>query len=142
MSDFFNNYCINCDKLCTSSSIYCSDSCRQEDEAQASHPHTHHSNGETILRSNAHTPELVSPLLSASYNNADGSPMFYSSTSSTLAEYQEDDLDNYPFDLNYSYTTPYTHNKSSEVESQPTNADVLDLSSTSHNYRKWLTVCL
>lgn len=141
MSDFFNNYCINCDKLCTSSSIYCSDKCRQEDEAQASHPHTHHANGESILRSNAHTPELVSPLLTASYNNADGSPMFYSSAS-TPVEYQEDDLDNYPFDLNYSYNSPYTH-KSSEVESLTAGSEaVLDLSSTSHNYRKWLTVCL
>lgn len=52
----FENYCINCEKLCSSSSLYCSSTCKLNDEANS-------------LNLSNYT--YTSPLLSPVYNEGD-----------------------------------------------------------------------
>lgn len=138
MSDLaFNNYCIACDKLCSQSSIYCSEACKASDEHQSSSLIPHNDSGSET------GAELVSPLLTPSmyqhyspYKQAEltNSPLFLSEES------EERDLDY--FDLNYTVQskTNYTLATTSTASS---NTDLISsIPSTSHNYRKWLTACL
>lgn len=58
MSDLaFDNYCINCEKLCTTNSIYCSEECKTVDEKNTQ-------NLNTQYFTSSH-----SPLLSPNYQN-------------------------------------------------------------------------
>ncbi|EGW33245.1 uncharacterized protein SPAPADRAFT_60589 [Spathaspora passalidarum NRRL Y-27907] len=128
MSDFaFNNYCINCDKLCPQNSVYCSDECKSieyqssmEYQSSISSEHTHQVNDALVS-------PLLTPALYQQYLQQDvcQSPLVLT-TSNTNNESTKD-LDY--FDLNYSVqsNTNYSSNAT----------ELLD--STSHNYRKWLT---
>lgn len=152
----FNNYCIACDKLCSTNSIYCSDECKLNDE---NHSHTSDHHDEIISHTNTtDETDMVSPLLTPSLyhhthtqnninnnmnnsnnNNLNDSPLLLSS------KYDVNDV-NY-FDLNYSINqyinnSNYNSNLNSNLSSN-SNSNLLDhLPSTSHNYRKWLTACL
>lgn len=119
MSDAFNNYCIACDQLCSPSSVYCSQSCRERDE------HSH--------ASPLNLAELVSPLLTPSlYQLLTEQDSFEERAFTTqelnnspllLAANGEDNVRD--LSLNYSVSQ----------------APVLGpLASTSHNYRLWLGV--
>ncbi|RLV95659.1 hypothetical protein JA1_000724 [Spathaspora sp. JA1] len=132
MSDFaFNNYCINCDKLCPQNSVYCSDECKSI-EYQSSMDYQ-----SSICSDHSHqnvTDALVSPLLTPAlyqqYLQQDvcQSPLVLGATpSNTNHATATKDLDY--FDLNYSVSsnTNYSSNAKELVDS------------TSHNYRKWLT---
>lgn len=145
-TDFaFNNYCIACDKLCPTNSIYCSESCKAIDEQQSSsiidQSHHSHHHQEQSLDYNDEVNDMVSPLLTpslyqhynnnyATANNVNDSPLLLSSKN-----YQhEDSSDVNYFDLNY-LVSQYSNATSS--------TNIADhLPSTSHNYRKWLTACL
>ncbi|CAN3376810.1 hypothetical protein DIURU_001591 [Diutina rugosa] len=88
MSDAFNNYCLTCDQLCGSTSVYCSEECKEHDQL-----HAHN--------------EMVSPLLTPSYSmsqTSEPSPLMGYS----LAPVAEpvDDFDLYTVSLDSFNTTP------------------------------------
>ncbi|CAH2351053.1 hypothetical protein CLIB1423_02S11188 [[Candida] railenensis] len=119
MSDAFDNYCITCDQLCSQNSIYCSDSCKHIDEAQAS----------SVSTTSSHLPGLVSPLLTPSeyqhYSdyNTTASSQYLTESPLMLSKQSSIDLEYHSFDLN-----------------KPSDSTIVP--STSNNYRKWLTACL
>lgn len=128
MSDLaFDNYCIACDKVCSSpSAIYCSDQCKLQDESQSTLISQGAGSAPAMFAgSNEVAQDLVSPLLTPAVNahaNYAASPLLLG---------QEDakfDLDYNAIDLNY------TESRSSDLTEH--------FPLTSHNYRKWLTACL
>ncbi|CAK7893389.1 hypothetical protein CAAN1_08S01684 [[Candida] anglica] len=125
MSDFaFNNYCITCDQLCSQSAVYCSDSCKHIDEAQAS----------SLSATSEHLPGLMSPLLTPSayqhitdytHTHPHQQPQYLADSPLMLSKHNSAiDLEYHTFDLN------------------TTSSDNSVAPSTSNNYRKWLTACL
>ncbi|KAI5951453.1 hypothetical protein KGF54_004527 [Candida jiufengensis] len=167
MSDFaFNNYCIQCDQLCPTNSVYCSENCKnkeiqssiqelkkQRDLSYSSNPynkyqhnHTHSSvSSESSTSSNSST-ELVSPLLTPALYLQQQQQLFNNSQlsiSSPLLLSQSDELTeesdlNY-FDLNYSINSNINYTTTNTKTSSNNNNNEELINSTSHNYRKWLT---
>lgn len=126
MSDFaFNNYCINCDKLCTHNSAYCSEECKSIAYQQSS------TQVGGCSPNMAATQELVSPLLTPAlyhqYVQSElcHSPLILNQEEKTEDEYTRE-LDY--FDLNYSVKSNVNYSNTSDL-----------VNSTSNNYRKWLT---
>lgn len=117
----FDNYCINCEKLCGGNSIYCSDECKLTDEKN------------TQLFNNAfntggYQSQINSPLIT--------SPNYAFLSNPNYGAYEDinsislDSID----ELNLNY---YSINNSSK------NDNNVSLVSTSNNYKKWLTgTCL
>ncbi|OBA23127.1 hypothetical protein METBIDRAFT_35559 [Metschnikowia bicuspidata var. bicuspidata NRRL YB-4993] len=114
-SDAFNSYCITCDQLCSENTVYCSQACKEQDEQQSS----------SILQSvNA---DIASPLLTPSLYQQNqyfplaesiGSPLLLPTSLRSEANMAD-------FSLNYSISQPLSQNKV--------------ISSTSQNYRLWLS---
>ncbi|OWB80914.1 hypothetical protein B5S32_g5240 [[Candida] boidinii] len=71
----FEDYCIVCEKICPSDSVYCSNGCKLSDQQATTSPtlsscsvHTHNNNNNNIQFNNG--PQLISPLLTPQlYNN-------------------------------------------------------------------------
>lgn len=110
----FDNYCINCEKLCGGTSIYCSEECKLTDEA----------NTKTFNSSTSYHHQHNSPLMtSPNYTFQSGHPNY--EDINTISLDSIDDLN-----LNYYSINNNTTNNTSLV-------------STSNNYKKWLTgTCL
>lgn len=124
MSDLaFDNYCVTCDQLCSPQSIYCSDTCKHTDESQAS----------SMLTPPDQYLGLVSPLLTPSiYHNND----YTSAQSNSLSQYLTDS----PMVLSRQPSLDLDYNSLDLNALDSTN--LINLTSTSNNYRKWLTACL
>ncbi|EGV60799.1 hypothetical protein PSN45_001411 [Yamadazyma tenuis] len=125
MTDFaFDNYCINCEKMCSTNSIYCSEACKRVDE----------SNTQRINSTFVPIDHIASPLLSPNYNynysyQGQDSDYTYSYTASDGSA-----SDNYyiPLDSIDEINLNYSLSESAN-----------NIVSTSHNYKKWLTgTCL
>lgn len=118
MTDFaFDNYCINCEKLCDGNSIYCSDVCKKVDE----------SNSKQFVNNQEEVPD-TSPLLAPyAHESQDHAipPLDYSNTYT---------YDNHTSGIDLNYSLYNTSNATSDGK--------FSLSSASHNYRKWLTGCI
>ncbi|CAN3365721.1 hypothetical protein DICA4_E27600 [Diutina catenulata] len=109
MSEAFDNYCLTCNQLCGSTSVYCSDECKEQDHYPAGH----------------HDSHLVSPLLTPSFNAASGespSPLLCYQLAPPVESVEA--LNLYTVSLN-----PTTSNSSLQSGA----------SAVSDNYRKWLT---
>ena len=140
MSDFaFNNYCIHCDKICSTSSIYCSDECKSMEYNQnnminssTSQSTTNNSNLQQSQVSPLLTPMLYIQQQQLQAQQAQqqlyqvNSPLHFTNTSSSQFNEDDDEL-NY-FDLNYSVQSNINYTNNNDL-----------INSTSHNYRKWLT---
>lgn len=113
MSDAFNSYCITCDQLCSQNSVYCSDSCRVNDEHQSA----------TILRT--YSDNVVSPLLTPRFFQQQQNSHELNNSPLLLPSNNLEDSDVRGFSLNYAVS----------LQSGVKGA----LASTSHNYRLWLT---
>lgn len=122
MTDFaFDNYCINCERMCSTNSIYCSDACKQTDEQN-----THNFNSNVL--------QINSPLLSPNYNY----------NQSDFNNY------NYTYNYNYNGTNDDTklYNPLDSIDELNLNyslneSNTSNIVSTSKNYKKWLTgTCL
>ena len=153
MSDFaFNNYCIHCDKICSTSSIYCSDECKSMEYNQNNMINSSTSTTQTTTTTNATTSQsttnnsnlqqsqvspLLTPMLYIQQQQLQtqqaqqqlyqvNSPLHFTNTSSNQFNEDDDEL-NY-FDLNYSVQSNINYTNNNDL-----------INSTSHNYRKWLT---
>ncbi|KAI5963311.1 uncharacterized protein KGF55_003103 [Candida pseudojiufengensis] len=159
MSDFaFNNYCIQCDQLCPTNSVYCSETCKNQEiqssilelkkqKESISYNHNHSSTSTSESSTNSST-ELVSPLLTPAlylqqqqqlYNNSQlsiSSPLLLSQSNEDEDFSSSNDL-NY-FDLNYSINSNINYTTNNDQTSNKNSNEEL-INSTSHNYRKWLT---
>ncbi|RCK54365.1 hypothetical protein Cantr_03688 [Candida viswanathii] len=136
MSDFaFNNYCIHCDKICPTSSIYCSDECKSIEHSQNSISNTTTTTTTTSNLQQSQVSPLLTPMLYIQQQQLQAqqaqqqlyqvnSPLQLSNDSEEL--HDDDDL-NY-FDLNYSVQSNINYTNNNDL-----------INSTSHNYRKWLT---
>ena len=162
MSDFaFNNYCIHCDKLCPTNSVYCSEECKSIEYQQSSillnnnytatsfeqysslHQHNNESqyhqhnnpvsSEDTASNTNEYASnDMVSPLLTpALYLQLQSVSSPLMLASHVDVETKDDRHDLNYFDLNYSVKSNINYT------SNTTSNELLN--STSHNYRKWLT---
>lgn len=132
MSDIFNNYCINCDKLCTQNSVYCSEECKSIEYQQSLTPIS--CNSPTYSNTTNNNQELVSPLLTPAlyhhqylHSELCQSPLILSTNTGIIQEEESTRELDY-FDLNYSVNSNVNYSNATDL-----------VNSTSHNYRKWLT---
>ena len=118
----FDNYCINCEKLCGGNSIYCSDDCKYVDEVNTQLFNNNN---------NGYQSQINSPLMA--------SPNYTFQSSQYQKPY--DDINTISLDsideLNLNY---YSINSNNGVTNTTNHTSLV---STSHNYKKWLTgTCL
>lgn len=110
MSDLaFDNYCINCEKLCSTNSIYCSDECKTVDEKNTQNLNTQF------------FTTVTSPLLSPNYHNYNYNYNY---------NYSNDNED-----VN-DYYVPLDSIDEISLDSKTSSSNII---STSNNYKKWLT---
>ncbi|KAG7930264.1 uncharacterized protein OGAPODRAFT_91678 [Ogataea polymorpha] len=154
----FNDYCLVCEKICTSNSVYCSEECRVVDQQQTASPtlSTCHSVQSAQTSNFNSIPTIISPVLAPQYNyvpickNTSSllkSPPFkdLSYESPMLASIcGQNDLDSNRLDLNATKSTaPLNVNeipRSQMYRSAAQNvSDLLSSSPASENYKKWLS---
>ncbi|KAI3405769.2 hypothetical protein KGF56_001376 [Candida oxycetoniae] len=170
MSDFaFNNYCIHCDKLCPTNSVYCSEECKMIEYQSSLDSATTNANttgttssltssttssASSVRLSNPSTSdlsqtssELVSPLLTPALYLQQQQQLHLGPGSSPFmqthlvdVEGNDDYSDLNYFDLNYSVRSNINYTQTTNNSSDKNEKSTSDLlNSTSHNYRKWLT---
>ncbi|KAG7885191.1 hypothetical protein KL938_001448 [Ogataea parapolymorpha] len=154
----FNDYCLVCEKICTSNSVYCSEECRVADQQQTASPTLSTcSSVQSAQTSNFNSiPTIISPVLAPQYNYV---PVF-KNTSSLLKSppfkdlsYEspmlasisvQNDLDSNRLDLNATKSTAPLNvsqiPRSQMFRSTAQNvSDLLSSTPASENYKKWLS---
>ncbi|KAG7692127.1 hypothetical protein KL930_001511 [Ogataea haglerorum] len=154
----FNDYCLVCEKICTSNSVYCSEECRVADQQQTASPTLSTcSSVQSAQTSNFNSiPTIISPVLAPQYNYV---PVL-KNTSSLLKSppvkdlsYEspllasisvQNDLDSNRLDLNATRSiAPLNVSEIPRSQICRTTAqnvsDLLSSTPASENYKKWLS---
>lgn len=169
MSDFaFNNYCIHCDKLCPTNSVYCSEECKSieyQSSIQTSntftaasfeqYPSAHHHNesqyhhnnsvcsaSSATSNKNEYAPnDMVSPLLTPALylQQQQQQQQQLQSVSSPLMLASHVDVETKD-DSHYDLNYfDLNYSVKSNTNYTSNKTSTELINSTSHNYRKWLT---